>query len=895
VIGQTLSHYRITAELGAGGMGEVYRATDTRLEREVAIKILPASRAGNAEFLARFEREAKTISSLNHPHVCTLHDVGCEGDVRFLVMELIEGESLADRLKKGPLPLPEVLRLGAQIADALETAHRHGIVHRDLKPGNVMLTKSGAKLLDFGLARSGVEAISAISAPSTIQTEHKPVTTQGTIVGTFQYMAPEQLEGLEADARTDIFALGALLFEMATGQRAFRGESRTSLIAAIVSSQPPPVSQVVPMTPPALDHVIRTCLAKDPDERWQSARDVKAELAWISEGGSQAGAPAVVVSRRRRREQVAWGLVGLLAIAAVAGPLVALRGRTPPAREVVRFEVNPPPGMSFPDFWWGSPIVSPDGRQLAFVVQEPSGKRRLWVRTLDSVDAKPLDDTEDAGTPFWSPDGRSIAFVANGALKAVDVSGGAARVIAKPGVFAGDWSRDGVILFNPGGGGILGPLYRVSANGGAAEPATALDASRNETGHCCPQFLPDGRFFFTALGRTSADWRGYVGSLGSTKVTPVPVRGKYAARGYILEAAPPKRSLLAHPFDLARFSSTGPPRSVTPEPLSRFGDSEAGWFSVSASSVLAYRASGREGATRLAWFDRVGQLLSVVPTTAGAQNPELSPDGRRLLFERLNPETGKRDIWVQELERGVESRLSFDATLDESDPLWSPDGRRIVWSKRAATQTFLDVPAEGGDSRVLFDFGGAVTWPWSWSPDGRYLLYGSWSAEGQGDLMVRSLANDSKPEAFVATPFLEMGGQFSPDGRFVVYNSDETGRAEVYVRPFPAAAGKWRVSTEGGTNPRWRGDGKELYYVAPDRTLMSVAFSAGAGAPSISAARPLFQTRIAGALGHDVRNNYAVSRDGQRFLIVTEVEKAGSRPITVILNWPALLESGAKQ
>jgi eukaryotic-like serine/threonine-protein kinase len=886
LIGQTLSHYRITAALGAGGMGEVYRATDTRLDREVAIKVLPASHAGNPQFLARFEREAKTISALNHPHVCTLHDVGCEAAVHYLVMELIEGESLADRLKKGALPVPDVLRYGAQIAGALEAAHRHGIVHRDLKPGNVMLTRAGAKLLDFGLARTAAEGPSVISAPSTLQTENRPLTTQGTILGTFQYMAPEQLEGLEADARTDIFALGALLYEMATGQRAFRGESKTSLIAAIVSSQPTPVSQVVPMTPPAFDHVVRTCLAKDSEDRWQSARDVKAQLEWIVEGGSQAGAPAVVVSRRRQREQVAWLFVAVLALATGA-LLWTLRGRTPPPQNVVRFEVHAPPGTSFPDTWWGSPIVSPDGRQLAFAVREGSGKARLWVRSLDSLETKPIPDSDEGITPFWSPDSRSIAFVSNGTLKAVEVLGGAARVIAKPAAFGGAWSRDGVILFNPES--VLGPLHRVSASGGPSQPVTTVDA-RGEIGHCCARFLPDGRFIFYALGKTSADGRQYVGSLGSSNRTPLSAAGIYAPPGFLLDAPPPKRTLLARPFDVTRLEPTGDVSFVTTETLARFGSADGGSFSVSESGVLAYRAVGAASSTRLVWFDRTGVPLGQVPANAGAQSPELSPDGRRLLFERRDAETGQRDVWVLELDRGVESRLSFEAGLDESDALWSPDGRRIVWSKRGDTQSFQEVAAAGGAAGVVHDFGSLTAWPQSWSPDGRHLLFGAWTGAGQGDLMVLPLEKRGEPEPFVATSFVEMTGDFSPDGRWVAYSSDETGRDEVYIRPFPKADGQWRVSTDGGTNPRWRPDGRELFYIAPDRKLMSVSITARPDSPALSAPRPLFQTRISGSLGRDLRNNYAVSRDGQRFLIVTDEGQPSSPPITVIVNWPELLK-----
>jgi Tol biopolymer transport system component len=889
VIGQTLSHYRITAALGAGGMGEVYRATDTRLDREVAIKILPASHAENPEYLARFQREAKTISSLNHPHVCTLHDVGREGDLHYLVMELLEGDSLADRLKKGPLPVHEVLRYGAQIAEALEAAHRHGIVHRDLKPGNVVLTRSGAKLLDFGLARTAAEGATPIEAASSVQTEHRPLTSQGTILGTFQYMAPEQLEGLEADARTDIFALGALLYEMATGQRAFRGDSKTSLIAAIVSSHPQPVSQVVPMTPPALDHVIRTCLAKDPDDRWQNARDVRAELQWVIEGGSQAGAPAVVVSRRRRREQVAWALVAALALTALG--LVVLGSRTPPPRDVVRFEVPAPPGTSLPDPFWGSPVVSPDGRRLAFAAREASGKTRLWVRSLDSLEAKPLPDTDRPVTPFWSPDGRSISFISGG-LKVVDVSGGAPRVIATPAAFGGAWSRDDVILFDPGADGRAGTLHRVPAGGGAVEPVTFLDESRHEEFHCCPQFLPDGRhFLFMAFASEGEDVRPYIGSLDSPERTPLPAGTLSIASGFLLSAPAPGRSLRAQPFDLRRLETTGRLSPLTSEPLQRFGGVRWGWFSASETGVLAYRAAGAEGASQLVWFDRNGRSLGVVAAPAGAQNVELSPDGRRLLFERRDPETSNRDVWVMELDRGVESRLSFDTSSDEADAVWSPDGSRILWSKQGGTPSFKEVVAAGGETRVLFESSGPDMWTLSWSPDHRYLLYGTWTPNGQTDLMVLALGDAPEPQPFLATPFVETHGQFSPDGRWVAYSSDETERHEVYIRPFPAGVGKWRVSTEGGSNPRWSPKGKELFYLAPDRTLMSVAIRSDAESPHPSAPQPLFQTRIAGPLARDVRNNYAVSPDGERFLIVTNAEESSPPPITVILNWPSLLET----
>ena len=593
--------------------------------------------------------------------------------------------------------MPDVLRYGAQIAGALEAAHRHGIVHRDLKPGNVMLTQDRGEAARLRLgARRRPRARRADLGPEHSADGEPPAHRHRARSSARSSTWPRSSSrGCEADARTDIFALGALLYEMATGQRAFRGESKTSLIAAIVSSQPTPVSQVVPMTPPAFDHVVRTCLAKDPEDRWQSARDVKAQLEWIVEGGSQAGAPAVVVSRRRQREQVAWALVAALTVATGA-LLWVLRGRTPVPQNVVRFEVYPPPGTSFPDTWWGSPIVSPDGRQLAFAVREGSAKARLWVRSLDSLETKPIPDSDEGITPFWSPDSRSIAFVSNGALKAVEVLGGAARVIAKPAAFGGAWSRDGVILFNTES--VLGPLHRVSASGGPSQPVTTVDA-RGEIGHCCARFLPDGRFIFYALGKASADGRQYVGSLGSSSRTPLSAAGIYAPR------LPPRRA--AAEEDAAgtalrrtRLEPTGDVSFVTTETLARFGSADGGSFSVSESGVLAYRSVGAASSTRLVWFDRTGVPLGQVPTNAGAQSLELSPDGRRLLFERRDAETGQRDVWVLELDRGVESRLSFEAGLDESDALWSPDGRRIVWSKRGDTQSFQEVAAAGGAAGV---------------------------------------------------------------------------------------------------------------------------------------------------------------------------------------------------
>ncbi len=556
--GTRLGPYEVLAPLGAGGMGEVYRAKDTRLDRTVAVKVLPSDLAADADRRARFEREGRAVSSLNHPHICTLHDVGREsgvqGTIDYLVMEYVEGETLDDRLAKGPLPLDQVLRFGAEIADALDKAHRHGIVHRDLKPGNVMLTRSGTKLLDFGLAKQS--GVGGKSEPlSTLETKAKPLTTEGTLLGTFQYMAPEQLEGREADARTDIFALGALLYEMASGKRAFTGKNQASLIAAIMSSEPAPISTVQPTTPAALDWVIKTCLAKDPDERWQSAHDVVSQLTWIAHGGSQAGLPGPTAVRRKSRERLLWGLTVLALGLALAANLFNARRRAEP-QGAVRSSIVLPEKSAL-----RAAVLSPDGTKMVCVARDATGRNVLWIRLLDSLVLQPLSGTENPAFPFWSPDSRSIGFFADGKLKRIDASGGPAQTLCDAPIGrGGSWSRDGVILFAPVPDG---PLYRVPASGGTATRATQKDPVRGETSHRWPFFLPDGKHFLYLVASFGSHAQQekigvYVASLDSKEETLL-VRTSssvaYAAPGYLLFFR--ERNLLAQPFDQKSLRTTG--------------------------------------------------------------------------------------------------------------------------------------------------------------------------------------------------------------------------------------------------------------------------------------------------------------------------------------------------
>jgi hypothetical protein len=549
--GTSLGPYKILAPLGAGGMGEVYRAHDPRLGRDVAIKVLPPHLAATPEIRARFEREARTISQLNHPHICTLHDVGHQEGVDYLVMELLEGETLAHRLERGPLPVAEVLTLGVQIADALDRAHRAGVVHRDLKPGNLFLTKGGAKLMDFGLARAqGLAPVAGALTES--PTVSRPLTAEGTIVGTFQYMAPEQLEGKEADARADVWALGCVLYEMATGKRAFEGDSQASLIAAIMDREPPAITVLKPMSPPALEHLVRRCLAKDPGERWQSARDVMHELQWIAEVGSQAGVPAPVAKRRRRRERLAWGLTVAVVGVAIVALLALWWTRRPPAAAFARFAVTAPAGGTIATDAV-QVAISPDGRRLVFAIRDSAGTGRLWIRPLDSFSAQPLPGTENAFWPFWSPDSRFIAFFAEGKLQKVAVGGGPPQVVCDaPDGRGGSWSKDGVIVFAPLA---MGPLLRVSADGGEVAEVARPDSMGHETGLRSPCFLPDGRhFLYVGLPRRQADFDVYLGTLGSKEHRRIMAAGSapvYAEPGYLLFAHGGR--LVAQRFD--RFGS----------------------------------------------------------------------------------------------------------------------------------------------------------------------------------------------------------------------------------------------------------------------------------------------------------------------------------------------------
>ncbi|HET7451887.1 MAG TPA: protein kinase [Thermoanaerobaculia bacterium] len=881
--GTKLGPYEILSPIGAGGMGEVYRARDTRLDREVAIKVLPEHLSASSELRQRFEREAKAISALTHPHICTLYDVGNQDGVEYLVMELLDGQSLAERLESGALPPDQVIRYAIEIADALEAAHRQGIVHRDLKPGNVMLTRSGVKLLDFGLAKHRAAAvqteISQLSSMATELTPSRPaLTEQGTIMGTFQYMAPEQLEGHEADARTDIFAFGCVLYEMATGRKAFTGKSRASMIGAILRDQPAPISSISPMTPPAFDRLVQTCLAKEPDDRFQTAHDVKLQLRWIAEGGSQAGAPAVVVSRRKNREKLAWAAAGVLFAGVVALGYGYLR-RTPAPASPVRFQLVLPDTLAVVE----APRISPDGKLLAFSARGADGKAQIWLRPLEALDPRPVPGTEGASfRPIWAPDSRHIAFVAEGKLKKVDIAGAPPQVICDATSGAdGSWGKDGTILFD---GQASDPIRRVSSAGGI--PQTAVKgAGAASVGW--PDFLPDGKhFLYFEFGGEAHQGRLMAASLDSKekpkRILDSDSLAQYAPPGDVLYVK--EGTLVAQPFDASALKLTGEPVPIA-EQMGAAGNGLAD-FSVSANGSLVYRG-GVTNEDRLVWIDRSGKEISDLDKPAGYGTTALSPDGARLALDLSDTRSDKRDIWIRDLARGVTSRFTFDAT-NETSPVWSPDGKEIVFSSdRKGYSSLYEKDASGtGAEKELWSCGDTVV-AGDWSADGKFIAVNRITSKTGWDVWIFPTDGTTKPFPFIQGTFTEVLPVFSPDVRYVAYMSNETGRFEIYVQQFPGPGGKWQISAAGGTEPHWSADGKTIYFKSLDAKLMGAPVDA-ASTFSAGVAQPLFDAHFQPG---QRRNSFLVTRDGQKFLILSPVGKERVSPINVVLHWPETLHN----
>jgi Tol biopolymer transport system component len=859
-------------------MGEVWKGRDTRLDREVAIKILPPGFAENEQFRARFDREAKTISSLNHPNICTLFDVGHEDKVHFLVMELIEGDTLADRLTNGPLPLDQVIRYGAQVAEALDRAHKQGVVHRDLKPGNVMITKTGAKLLDFGLARSSVEP--PIQGLTEMPTQARPLTEEGTILGTFQYMAPEQLEGLEADARTDIFALGALLYEIATGQRAFKGESRTSLIAAIVSAHPPAISTVAPLTPPALEHVIRKCLEKDPEDRWQSAHDVASELRWISEAGSQAGVAAPLTSRRKSLARAGWAVAALFAATTAAALWWATTLAKPPLRETrpIRSAILPPPDTTFATGGRnvGSIALSPDGTRIVFGAADSKGKTTLYVRPLESMAAQPLAGTENGTYPFWSPDGRQIGFFASGKMLKIDAGGGAAFTICDaPEGRGASWSSRGVIALTPT---TQAGLSRVAAAGGQAAPLTEIDPSTKETTHRYPWFLPDGNHFVYVaashnLGVKDEVHGIYLSSLDDPKSRRrlVPARSNaQVSQSTLLFLR--DQFLMAQRMDPKTFDLVGDPFPIG-ESLQYDGNYFAGPFSVSRNGVLAFRA-GAVTRRSLVVVDDRGGTLKELGEPGLYDRARVSPEGRRVAVTLTDEGSGNEDIWVFDVERGSRTRISFGDVPDRN-PVWSPDGTKIVWQSGASGNGDLYVRSStGSGAEELLYSSPAIDDPEDWSRDGRFLVFNKIESNKPDIWVLDVESGEARP--LVAGPAEEGWGYLSPDGRWMAYLSNESGPWQAFVVPFPNVEdGRWQIG-QADWVLGWSDDGSAIYLLDDEYDMVVVPVETG---ESFETGAPTELFRIESNL------TWARFGDGKRFVTAKSPAKAGNDPITLVVDW----------
>lgn len=849
--GSRLGPYEIVAPLGAGGMGEVWKARDTRLDRSVAIKLLPAEFADNAQLRLRLEREARLISQLSHPNICTLFDVGSN----YLVMELLEGESLADRLTRGPLPLGDVLKAGVQIAEALGKAHRQGVVHRDLKPGNIMMTRSGAKLLDFGLAKS----IHVSPAPDGA-TEQKPLTQEGTILGTFQYMAPEQLAGEEPDARTDIFALGSVLYEMATGRRAFEGKTKTSLIGAIVSGEPKPILEFQPLAPRSLEHVIKKCLAKEPDDRWQSASDVAEALRWIGE--SSAAEPVATVKRRRVGERMAWTVAALAIIAAalLGWRQWRSRGEAPPPLRV---------NLTLPEHSYVAALAMSRDRVVAYTGSfglQPG----VFLRPLNRFDVAGVPDTTDAVEPFFSPDGEWVAYFARGALKKVGVNGGApvslcSNCVSIP--MGGVWGEDGNIYFADRSSGI----YRISAAGGAPVAISKPDPAKDELSHRLPQMLPDGKHLLvtikTGTMATFDDAQIAVMSIVDGKVKVVLNGGTapvYAGTGHLLFIRNGK--LFAVKFDLARLETSGAPFPIV-ENIRYDPPSGRASFAISGDS-LVYAPGQWASSVRLTAIDAAGHEEVIAQEPYDMLDPQISPDGTRIAFVRR---AANDHIVVLDLARQTLSRITFDHGNSYS-PVWTPDGRSIIyWRENAGNgeSALVQCATDGSGSPVELIRSHTPMTPTSVSPDGKLLAY-----EEGTNIWLLSL-EDHRRIGFAQRPFAESGARFSPDGRWIAYVSHETGKPDVYVRSVSGSGERWLVSTDGGRWPRWSRDGRSIFYVRNDGVMRADVESG----KNFSAARPVkvFSRSI-------VQGDYSILADG-RLLVREADEQPETHQLNVVLHF----------
>jgi len=881
--GSRIGPYEIGAQIGVGGMGEVYRATDTNLSRHVAIKVLPASMAADADRLARFDREAKTLAALNHPNIAAIYGLERSKGVTALVMELVEGPTLADRIAEGPISVDETLVIAKQIAEALEAAHEQSIIHRDLKPANIKLRPDGTvKVLDFGLAkvpepisRAGID----ITASPTITSP--AMTSVGIILGTAAYMSPEQARGNQIDRRTDLWAFGAVLFEMITGRRAFAGDTVSDTLAAVLKTDPD-WSALPATTPTSIRTLLRRCLEKDRRRRMADASDVRLEIEDAVVHPIEAPGTGAV---RPHRSVVPWAiaLVATLSLATLA--FVHIR-EVPAVAPLISTSIDAPDGTVMElagAIASGTPELSPDGKWAVFGARTSDNKVPLWIRPLSSTAAQTLAGTDGAVFPFWAPDSRQVAFFADGKLKKIDITGGPPMAIADaPNGRGGSWSPEGIILFAPN---TTSPLLRVAASGGAVAPATSLEATKS-IAHRFPWFLPDGRHFIYQ-DRTTGDALLRVGALDSSEAREIGQASSHAAysNGHLLFLR--ADTLMAQPFDADTQTVRGEAVPVVERVSSVLTGGRKGVFTVSGSGLLAYRASGTNHKQVLSWLDRTGKVLGTLGEPGDFWDVELSPEGTRAAATIVDA-SGDRDIWIYDITRSLRTRLTFTPG-DDQRPVWSPDGTAIVWNNIRDRKVRRKASDGMGTEEVLYEDSGldATT---SWSPDGKFLIVTKASAGVQQGVWMLPLSPETpgtprKPSALVDTAFPERWGAVSPDGHWVAYESNESQQYEIYVIPVPGPGGKRQISTSGGAFPRWRRDGKEIFYVRPDGTLMAVDVAPNPSSIDVGAVRSLGITVPAGrGLAYDV------SLDGQRILTITDPERSTSTPLTLVQNWTTMLK-----
>jgi eukaryotic-like serine/threonine-protein kinase len=926
ISGTKLGPYEILSLVGVGGMGEVYRARDTRLERTVAIKVLPSHLSNNAEARKRFDREARAISALNHPHVCTLYDVGHQDGVDFLVMEFLDGQTLGHRLTRGPLPVGEVLQYAVEICGGLEKAHRRGVIHRDLKPGNIMLTRSGVKLMDFGLAKSMRQATlpcSGLSETLALSAQPQPLTAEGVVLGTFHYMSPEQVEGKEADARSDIFALGAVLYEMVTGNRAFSGKTTAAVMAAVLERDPEPISTSNPECPPTLERTIRLCLAKDPDERWQSVHDLKLDVQGTGErlGALDVGSAAPFL---RNRGLKLWALLASLFLTSAGYFLgqrfLAVPRTSPPVRALLL----PPKGFTFSPYMYA---LSPDGKRIAFVATSDAKlKGLLWVQNLDSMTATPLPGIEDvasSGYPFWSPDSTAIGFFSGGKLKRVDANGGVPVSLANAqDAHGGTWSQDGFIVFSRAGAityleGLIGVppfsgkegselLYRIPATGGLEESITAADNKHLSDIHRWPSFLPGGHhvllrcyalqeFHRTEQAGTTGYESGCIAdsnlndqspshfTFGEMRPDRVLPHGQYA-NGQLLSVG--NGNLVARPFNLSKMAFTGDERPIAAKIK---GDEILGAnsFSVSPAGVLAYMTE-EKFLSQLAWYSRLGKVIEKVEPAGTYDGVALSPNGQHVATS-LSDSSDVRCLWMEDVHRGTISRFGEQCAKGRL-PLWSGDGSKVAFASSDPQGDIYVTPSTGlEEQEFLFEklSGGTVYVPTDFSPDGHLLLYVKVGGGHESRLWVHPYySKGQKDHELMESDYPQSEAHFSPDGRWLAYVSEENGRPEVYVLAFPSLSSKVQISSAGGSQPRWRRDVKELFFIAPDGTMMAVPVEAKGSTFKAETPEALFRTQI---VAHGFYQ-YDVSADGQTFIINTRATEQGPPPITILINWETELK-----